>query len=265
MTSSVSGCHLSLIQSGARKCFKRRLRSCACGSEGSFEGRSLKRSRGQQVSSTSLFLLSSQGDRFPSFCTNSTWSWFVRFKYESKDGLSFIVGKHFRSLGWWRLCTEFRPVDGISSGQRCISSRERWAVSACGHKTWALLAELQSGSVKLSQSALHWLEFCNLSLEMVGRLNLPNVCEGDPLGMMSCRADRGLDSPDSGLPPSPSPSAWLLPVCAAKAGGVSPVSEDEGRGSLVGNTSWLHVVWTMYEVPLEKCKRLQIAAEHFLF
>ncbi|KAM3615970.1 uncharacterized protein V6R79_010432 [Siganus canaliculatus] len=50
---------------------------------------------------------------------------------------------------------------------------------------------------------------------------------------MSCRADRGLDSPDSGLPPSPSPSAWLLPVSAEKAGGVSPVSEDEGRGSLV--------------------------------
>ncbi|KAL7400839.1 hypothetical protein ABVT39_018732 [Epinephelus coioides] len=67
---------------------------------------------------------------------------------------------------------------------------------------------------------------------MVGRLNLPNVCEGDPLDM-SCRAERGLDSPDSGLPPSPSPSAWLLPVCADKAGGVSPVSEDEGRGSLV--------------------------------
>lgn len=50
---------------------------------------------------------------------------------------------------------------------------------------------------------------------------------------MSCRAERGLDSPDSGLPPSPSPSAWLLPVCADKAGGVSPVSEDEGRGPLV--------------------------------
>ncbi|KAF7665110.1 hypothetical protein LDENG_00154990 [Lucifuga dentata] len=67
---------------------------------------------------------------------------------------------------------------------------------------------------------------------MVGRLNLPNVCEGDPLEM-SCRAERGLDSPDSGLPPSPSPSAWLLPVCADKTGGVSPVSEDEGRGTLV--------------------------------
>lgn len=49
---------------------------------------------------------------------------------------------------------------------------------------------------------------------------------------MSCsRADRGLDSPDSGLPPSPSPSAWLQPVSTEKAGGVSPVSEDEGRGS----------------------------------
>ncbi|XP_034556493.1 refilin-B [Notolabrus celidotus] len=67
---------------------------------------------------------------------------------------------------------------------------------------------------------------------MVGRLNLPNVCEGDPLDM-SCRSDRGLDSPDSGLPPSPSPSGWLLPVCAEKAGAVSPVSEDEERGSLV--------------------------------
>lgn len=50
---------------------------------------------------------------------------------------------------------------------------------------------------------------------------------------MSCRSDRGLDSPDSGLPPSPSPSGWLLPVCAEKAGAVSPVSEDEERGSLV--------------------------------
>lgn len=55
---------------------------------------------------------------------------------------------------------------------------------------------------------------------------------------MSCRAERGLDSPDSGLPPSPSPSAWLLPVCADKAGGVSPVSEDEGRGSLVGSATF---------------------------
>ncbi|KAK0133094.1 Refilin-B [Merluccius polli] len=70
---------------------------------------------------------------------------------------------------------------------------------------------------------------------MVGRLNLPNVCDDDddddPLGM-SCKADRALDSPDSGLPPSPSPSAWLLPLPAEK-GGMSPVSEDEGRDSCV--------------------------------
>ncbi|KAM4567251.1 refilin-B isoform 2-T2 [Odontesthes bonariensis] len=68
---------------------------------------------------------------------------------------------------------------------------------------------------------------------MVGRLNLPNVCDGDPLDMSCSRADRGLDSPDSGLPPSPSPSTWLLPACAEKPGRVSPVSEDEGRGSLL--------------------------------
>lgn len=47
---------------------------------------------------------------------------------------------------------------------------------------------------------------------------------------MSCtRTDRGLDSPDSGLPPSPSPNAWLQPVAAERAGGVSLVSEEEGR------------------------------------
>ncbi|XP_037533392.1 refilin B [Nematolebias whitei] len=67
---------------------------------------------------------------------------------------------------------------------------------------------------------------------MVGSLNLPNVCEGDPLGMScSSRAERGLDSPDSGLPPSP--SAWLQPASSDKTGGVSPVSEDEGSGSMV--------------------------------
>ena len=65
---------------------------------------------------------------------------------------------------------------------------------------------------------------------MVGGLNLQNVCEEDPLGMSFSRADRGLDSPDSGLPPSPSPSAWLQP--ADRAAGESG-AEDEGRGSLV--------------------------------
>ncbi|XP_068173724.1 refilin-B [Antennarius striatus] len=68
---------------------------------------------------------------------------------------------------------------------------------------------------------------------MVGSLSLPHACEGEPLDVMSCRADRGLDSPDSGLPSSPSPSAWLQPACAEKPGGVSPVPEDEGRGSQV--------------------------------
>lgn len=66
---------------------------------------------------------------------------------------------------------------------------------------------------------------------MVGRLNLVNVCDDDPLDM-SCKAERTLDSPDSGLPPSPSPSAWLQSACGDK-GSFSPVSEDEGRGSLV--------------------------------
>lgn len=68
--------------------------------------------------------------------------------------------------------------------------------------------------------------------DMVGSLNLPNVCEGEPPGMScSSRTERGLDSPDSGLPPSP--SAWLQPATSDKTGGVSPVSEDEGSGSLV--------------------------------
>lgn len=31
---------------------------------------------------------------------------------------------------------------------------------------------------------------------------------------MNSKSDRGLDSPDSGLPPSPSPNAWLLPGAA---------------------------------------------------
>lgn len=80
--------------------------------------------------------------------------------------------------------------------------------------------------------------------EMVGRLNLTNVCDNDPLDM-SCKAERALDSPDSGLPPSPSPSAWLLPVCGDK-GAISPVSEDEGRGSAlipilpIGSVPQLH-------------------------
>ncbi|XP_028320706.1 refilin-B [Gouania willdenowi] len=68
---------------------------------------------------------------------------------------------------------------------------------------------------------------------MVGKLNLLHACEEEPLDM-SCRAERGLDSPDSGLPPSPSPSAWLLPVCSeGKGRSVSPVSAEEGKNSQV--------------------------------
>ncbi|XP_056139690.1 refilin B [Lampris incognitus] len=66
---------------------------------------------------------------------------------------------------------------------------------------------------------------------MVGRLNLAKVCDDDPLDM-SAKAERTLDSPDSGLPPSPRPGAWLLPAGGDK-GGMSPLSEDEGRGCLV--------------------------------
>lgn len=81
--------------------------------------------------------------------------------------------------------------------------------------------------------------------------------------MMSCSADRGLDSPDSGLPPSPSPSAWLLPGAAEKAGGVSPVSEDEGR---VGDAAfWLYAIQAVYELLLGTRRRPQTAAEHFWF
>lgn len=63
---------------------------------------------------------------------------------------------------------------------------------------------------------------------MVGRLNLRNVCDDDPLDM-NLKADRPLDSPDSGLPPSPSPSAWLL----QGTGAGTPITEEENRGTAV--------------------------------
>ncbi|XP_064830850.1 refilin-B-like isoform X2 [Oncorhynchus masou masou] len=81
---------------------------------------------------------------------------------------------------------------------------------------------------------------------MVGRLNLLNVCDDEPLDM-SCKAERGLDSPDSGLPPSPSPSHWLLTDCGDK-GAISPVSEDERTGSSlvpilsIGSVPQLHTL-----------------------
>lgn len=45
---------------------------------------------------------------------------------------------------------------------------------------------------------------------------------------MNCKSDRGLDSPDSGLPPSPSPSAWLLH---------GPADGDAGKASLASSLS----------------------------
>ena len=91
---------------------------------------------------------------------------------------------------------------------------------------------------------------------MVGRLNLPNVCDHDHddplLDMISCssKAERPLDSPDSGLPPSPSPSAWLLlPGPGSQQDRTlaedpaAPGSEDEPRASLVGHS--LHVIWVL--------------------
>ncbi|KAG9333956.1 hypothetical protein JZ751_009359 [Albula glossodonta] len=65
---------------------------------------------------------------------------------------------------------------------------------------------------------------------MVGRLNLrQNVPSDDPLDI-TYKADRALDSPDSGLPPSPSPTSWLLSPIASEKGACSPVSEDDGSG-----------------------------------
>ncbi|KAL0973145.1 hypothetical protein UPYG_G00199570 [Umbra pygmaea] len=80
---------------------------------------------------------------------------------------------------------------------------------------------------------------------MVGGLNLPNSCDDDPLNM-SCKSERGLDSPDSGLPPSPSPSHWLLPGCGDK--GAICAADDESRGSSllpilsIGSAPQLHTL-----------------------
>ncbi|KAJ8342218.1 hypothetical protein SKAU_G00321460 [Synaphobranchus kaupii] len=66
---------------------------------------------------------------------------------------------------------------------------------------------------------------------MVGRLNLRNG--DDPLDIR-CKAERMLDSPDSGLPPSPSPSAsptsWFLSPTGSEKGACSPVSEYDSSG-----------------------------------
>ncbi|XP_066536246.1 refilin B [Hoplias malabaricus] len=64
---------------------------------------------------------------------------------------------------------------------------------------------------------------------MVGRLNLHHVSDGDVLDM-SFKAERALDSPDSGLPPSPSaspnPGTWLLTAGSDRN---SAAAEDETR------------------------------------
>ncbi|XP_066552343.1 refilin-B [Amia ocellicauda] len=52
---------------------------------------------------------------------------------------------------------------------------------------------------------------------MVGRLNLQHAPEDDPLDMKR-KAERVLDSPDSGLPPSPSPSSWMLAGVSGEKG-----------------------------------------------
>ncbi|KAK3560987.1 hypothetical protein QTP86_023179 [Hemibagrus guttatus] len=63
---------------------------------------------------------------------------------------------------------------------------------------------------------------------MVGRLNLRNVYDEDLLDM-NLKADRLLDSPDSGLPPSPSvsPSPWL----SGDRSTASSVCGDESRAA----------------------------------
>ncbi|KAK2831380.1 hypothetical protein Q7C36_016466 [Tachysurus vachellii] len=63
---------------------------------------------------------------------------------------------------------------------------------------------------------------------MVGRLNLRNVCDEDLLDM-NLKAERLLDSPDSGLPPSPSvsPSPWL----SGDRSTTSSVCEDDSRAT----------------------------------
>lgn len=65
---------------------------------------------------------------------------------------------------------------------------------------------------------------------MVGRLSLRNVCEEDVLEM-NLKAERLLDSPDSGLPPSPSvsPSPWLSGDRSGDRSTSSSLYEDETR------------------------------------
>ncbi|XP_005987500.1 refilin B [Latimeria chalumnae] len=61
---------------------------------------------------------------------------------------------------------------------------------------------------------------------MVGRLNLQDV--PDPLDMK--KGERVLDSPDSGLPPSPSPSSWLLSPVSNERRLSNALLEQESQG-----------------------------------
>lgn len=83
---------------------------------------------------------------------------------------------------------------------------------------------------------------------MVGRLNLRNVCDEDLLEM-NLKAERLLDSPDSGLPPSPSvsPSPWLSGDRSGdrrdRSGDrstTSSVCEDESRAATPSAVSFTH-------------------------
>lgn len=80
---------------------------------------------------------------------------------------------------------------------------------------------------------------------MVGRLNLRNVCDEDLLEM-NLKAERLLDSPDSGLPPSPSvsPSPWLSGDRSGDRSTASSVCEDESRAATPAAVSFTHHIHT---------------------
>ncbi|XP_053310836.1 refilin-B [Spea bombifrons] len=63
---------------------------------------------------------------------------------------------------------------------------------------------------------------------MVGRLNLQDVPD---LLDMKKRSERVLDSPDSGLPPSPCPSNWLVTPAVSEKSAEQDLSGQTGQGS----------------------------------
>lgn len=82
---------------------------------------------------------------------------------------------------------------------------------------------------------------------MVGRLNLQNVSDDDPLDM-NFKTERALDSPDSGLPPSPSPSPWLVPVGNDRGSGI--LLEDDGKGAVAASFKHLKCRHVPQRAPL---------------